>query len=172
MKCLLISASPRKGNSEALLRKIAESVPSELILLKDKEIRHCIGCLACHRKPVCVIDDDMAGILAKMRASDVLVIATPNYFANMSGLAKDLIDRTHPLYKPKALKGKKVILIMVGGSSVEKSQSALKSAIFGFVKYQELDVIGSFCFQDSASIRADEIVSLLKRVSQKQTEKK
>jgi multimeric flavodoxin WrbA len=163
MKILLISASPRSGNCETILRKISKEVPGELILLKDKDIRHCTGCLACHTRPECIIDDDMKQILDKMRAADVLVIATPNYFANMTGLAKDFIDRTHPCYKPKTLKGKKVIFIMVGGSSVEKSATALKEAMYGFVKYQGLDVIGSFAFQDRFEVPTDKIISLLKK---------
>jgi multimeric flavodoxin WrbA len=158
-KYLLISGSQRNGNTEFVLSKILDSldVPSsdkELILLKNKNIKHCIGCLRCHITPKCAIKDDMTEILGKMRNAEVLIIGTPNYFGNVTGLMKDFIDRTHPVYNTSLLKGKKVILIMVGGSEAEKSAKYLAGSMEGFIKYQKLDLIGSYCFQ---ALNADEL---------------
>ena len=109
-KALLISGSPRKGNTDFVLSKIYENISDdkELIFLREKQIKHCIGCLNCHNKPECVINDDMSEIRKKMLDSDVLIIGTPNYFDNISGLLKDFVDRTHPFYKAGLLKGKKL----------------------------------------------------------------
>ncbi|MBU0722602.1 flavodoxin family protein [Patescibacteria group bacterium] len=148
-KILLISGSPRKGNTDFVLSKIFDGIKNEkeLIFLKDKNIQHCTGCLSCHDKPECVIDDDMTQIRAKILGSDIIVIGTPNYFGNISGLLKDFVDRTHPFYKTEALKDKKVILIMVGGGEIEASQKYLDHTTHGFVKYLKLNLIGSYCFK-------------------------
>lgn len=148
-KILLISGSPRKGNTDFVLSKIFDGIKNEkeLIFLKDKNIQHCTGCLSCHDKPECVIDDDMTQIRAKMLNSDVIVIGTPNYFGNVSGLLKDFVDRTHPFYKAELLKDKKVILIMVGGGEIEASQKYLGNTMHGFLKYLKFNLIGSYCFK-------------------------
>jgi multimeric flavodoxin WrbA len=89
----------------------------------------------------------MTVIREKMLSSDIIVIGTPNYFDNVSGLLKDFIDRTHPFYKAESLKGGKLILIMVGGGEIEGTQKYLDCTMNGFVKYLKLDLLGSYCFK-------------------------
>ena len=103
-KVLILSASPRKGgNSDVLcdtfLRGATEAGHSvEKIFLRDKNIHYCTGCGVCNRTHRCVQKDDMAEILDKMVAADVIVLATPVYFYTMDGQMKTLIDRTVPRY--------------------------------------------------------------------------
>ena len=148
-KYLLISGSPRKGNTDFVLSKLFENIndEKELIFLRDKKIKHCIGCLSCHDKPQCVIDDDMTKIRDKILDFDVIIIGSPNYFDNISGLLKDFVDRTHPFYKQELLKDKKLILIMVGGGEIQGSQKYLNSTMYGFVKYLKFNLIDSYCFR-------------------------
>ncbi len=52
MKVVGICGSPRKGNTEWMLRKLLEEaaragVDTELILLREKQIKGCGGCLSC-----------------------------------------------------------------------------------------------------------------------------
>lgn len=148
-KVLIISGSPRKGNTDFALDSVFDGVKyeKEIIFLRDKKIGHCIGCLSCHEKPECVIEDDMTEIREKMVEADVLIIGTPNYFDNVSGLLKNFADRTHPLYKAELLKDKKLILVMVGGGKADISREYLNHTMHGFVKYLKLNLIGSYCFQ-------------------------
>jgi multimeric flavodoxin WrbA len=149
-KILFISGSPRNGNTDFLFSKLYEAIDNEnkqLILLKDKDIKFCRGCLFCHAKPSCAIKDDMEGILAEMTKADILIIGTPNYFDNVSGLMKSFMDRCHPLYKEKLLSGKKVILIFVGGGEIKGTKKYLNISFLGFVRYLKLKLIGSYAFQ-------------------------
>lgn len=66
--------------------------------LKGKDIRFCIGCLSCQRTGSCVLKDDVPGIMAKAKAAEVIVFATPIYYYEMSGQLKTLLDRLNPLY--------------------------------------------------------------------------
>lgn len=103
-KVLILSASPRKGgNSDILCDRFAAGSKEngntvEKIFLADRNIGFCRGCGACNRTRKCVQRDDMAEILDKMTAADVIVLATPVYFYSVNGQMKTLIDRTVPRY--------------------------------------------------------------------------
>jgi len=102
---LIISASPRdEGNSDllcdAFMQGAAEAGHAVAkIRLSDKKINFCLGCCACISDPgSCVQDDDMAGILDKALAADVLVLASPVYFLTFNARMKNFIDRFCPIY--------------------------------------------------------------------------
>ena len=101
---LILSSSPRKGgNSQTLCEQFAKGAREagntvEMISLREKSVHCCTGCLACMNTGSCVQKDDMAEILDKMLAADVIVLATPVYFYSMSAQMKMLIDRTVPAY--------------------------------------------------------------------------
>lgn len=122
-KVLILSASPRKnGNSDILcqqFRKGAEEAGHavELVPLYDRKIGFCRACYACFRNGKCVLQDDMADILAQMQAADVIVVATPTYFLTMNGMLKTTIDRFLP--KWQALGGHDVYLIITGHDGKE-----------------------------------------------------
>ena len=103
-KVLVIAGSPRKGgNSDILcdefIRGARESGnTAEKIYVQSLKIGPCRACYGCRGKGECVQQDDMAGLLEKMIAADILVLATPVYFYSMDGQMKTLIDRTLPRY--------------------------------------------------------------------------
>ncbi len=149
-KILFISGSPRKGNTEHILSKIYESIDSdskELILLRNKNIKFCKGCLTCYTRPNCTIKDDMADVLAKILKSDILVLGTPNYYENVSGLMKNFMDRCHPFYDSELIRDKKVVLVYVGGGGKDGIKKHLDLAFYGFVKHLKLDLVDSHSFE-------------------------
>ena len=154
-KVLFVSGSPRNGNTNYILSNVIEKIEnksSELILLKDFNIKSCKGCMYCHSKPKCSIKDDFESILKQIIESDIIVLATPNYFDNVSGLMKNFIDRCHPLYKEELIKNKKVFLIFVGGGSSRRSKKYLKAGFFGFIDYLLVDLVDVFSFQAQEKI--------------------
>ena len=72
-KVLVISTSMRdESNSDTLATAFlrgANEVGNETkyISLADKKISFCKGCIACQHKGECVIDDDAAVIIEKMK---------------------------------------------------------------------------------------------------------
>ncbi len=108
MKLLLVCGSPRNGNTEWMLKHLqglalAEGVEAELLLLRKLNIKLCNGCLACeaggtNRKGVCTIRDDMQRIYPKLIQADAIVFGTPVYFEMVSGLLKNFMDRTCPVW--------------------------------------------------------------------------
>lgn len=142
---VLISGSNRTGNTEYILNRINKALKnSRLILLKDRKIDYCKGCLACHYKDKCVINDDINDIIDALIDSQMIIFGVPNYFDNVSGLFKNFIDRLHPLYKSEKLKNKKVVFIYVGGGNEDGTRLKLHQSIEGFIKYLNLDLIEEF----------------------------
>jgi multimeric flavodoxin WrbA len=104
-KVLVLSASPRKsGNSDLLCDQFMRGAQEagnavEKIFLRDRVISYCTGCGTCQENGgKCVQTDDMADVLGKMIASEVIVMATPVYFYAMNAQMKTLIDRTCSRY--------------------------------------------------------------------------
>lgn len=98
---LILAGSPRKnGNSAALCRAFARGAEEsghqvETVFLRDKKIGYCLACYHCKNSGgTCIIKDDMADILDKMNAADVIVMASPVYFYSIDAQMKALIDRT------------------------------------------------------------------------------
>jgi multimeric flavodoxin WrbA len=135
MKLLGVCGSPRKGNTEWMLRKFLEAaaksgVETEIVLLKDKDIKWCSGCLSCDaggkdRKGVCKIKDDMQQLLPKMIEADGIAFGTPVYFELVSGLLKNFMDRTCPIW-PK-LEKKPIVGIAVAESGIGKAVENIKT---------------------------------------------
>ncbi|MBI5061482.1 MAG: flavodoxin family protein, partial [Candidatus Aenigmarchaeota archaeon] len=87
---------------------------TELVFLGDKKIEFCSGCGKC---PPCPKDDDVQGVLEKMKSADGIIVGSPTYYGSMSGQLKTFFDRTHPLRRGGfLLKGKVGGVIAVGGS--------------------------------------------------------
>ncbi len=147
-KILLISGSNRIGNTNYILKMINENIEnSELILLKEKNIEYCKGCLACHNIEYCVLDDDINEIISKIIDSDLIIFGVPNYFDNVSGLFKNFMDRLHPLYKSELIVNKKIIFIYVGGGNEEGTKTELHNSVSGFIKYLKVNLIKEYSFK-------------------------
>ncbi|GKX68525.1 flavodoxin family protein [Inconstantimicrobium mannanitabidum] len=113
MKILAINGSPRgiNGNTEVLLEQFLigceeAGAEKETIYLNRKHINHCSGCFSCWTKTPgkCIHKDDMEDLLLKVSMADIIVYATPLYYFTVTGLMKDFMDRTLPLFKGEILK--------------------------------------------------------------------
>jgi multimeric flavodoxin WrbA len=146
---LLISGSPRKGNTEFVLHRIFESLDEEkdIVLLREKNILRCTGCLSCDKTKKCVLKDDSEEINNKLSKADVIILGSPNYFDNVSGLLKDFIDRTNPFYETDVLKDKKLFAIMVGGGKLKNLKKAANHAIKYFAEAHKMHYLSCYCFK-------------------------
>ena len=167
-KVLLISGSQRKGNTEYILIKIREEhgIEGEPLLLRKKNIKHCVGCLSCDKTHKCILEDDMKEILDQVKKAELLIIGGPNYFDNVSGLMKDFIDRLHPCYKSENLKNKKLILVNVGGGESAGTDKYMNLALYGMIKYLKMNKLGSFSFKalEAGSIEKIEIENEIEKI--------
>ena len=142
-KVLVITTSLRAGsNSDILAERLVAGAKdagceTELISLKGREIKFCIGCLACQKTQTCVLKDDAAEIAEKVKNADVLVFVTPVYYYGMCGQMKTLLDRMNPLY-PSDYRFRKVYMLTTAAEEEadvpEKAVSGLQGWVDCFEK--------------------------------------
>lgn len=136
---LIISASPRKGgNSDTLCDQFAKGAKEagnevEKLRLSELHIEYCSACYACKKVGHCVKQDDMEYVLDKMRAADVIVLATPVYFYTMNAQLKTLIDRTLGGAQKPGLENKEFYLI----ATAADGRKAMERTIDGIRGYLE-----------------------------------
>lgn len=135
MRVIGISGAHRQGNTLQLLEKalfVCEKMgfETELVSLAEKSIGFCTTCDACKTGFTCSVKDDVFPILEKMRDADAIIIASPTYFASVSGRLKAFFDRTLPLRRNgMLLAGKVGGVITVGGSRNGGQEKALSSIV-------------------------------------------
>lgn len=104
-KIVILNGSPRKnGNTSALVKAFVDGAKSEgntvsEFFLDSMNIHGCKGCFGGHssRECPCVQKDDMNTIYPAVKECDVIVLATPLYYWNMSGQIRTAIDRLFAL---------------------------------------------------------------------------
>ena len=104
-KIVILNGSPRKnGNTSALVRAFTEGAESAghtvtEFFLSGMDIHGCKGCFSGHsgRECPCVQRDDMDKIYPAVKGSDVVVLASPLYYWNMSGQLRTAVDRLFAL---------------------------------------------------------------------------
>jgi multimeric flavodoxin WrbA/putative sterol carrier protein len=179
MKILAVNGSPRgaKGNTERILQPFLEGAreagaETEVIYLKDKEIKHCRGCFTCWTKTpgVCVHKDDMPELLDKVRQADMMVFATPLYIFTVSGLMKDFMDRMIPITQPYILQrgdhfthpprypesgGRKFVLISNAGFPERHHFSGLEETFRCLTGSPDIELAGMICCAGGEMLRQD-----------------
>lgn len=102
MKILAIVGSPRKGgNTDAVIDRVLAGAKSkdaevEKVYLRDLNISPCQGGFTCEIAKNCVIPDDMRHLSTKIRAANGIVVGTPVYMGNVSGLFLNFLNRCRP----------------------------------------------------------------------------
>lgn len=102
---VVLNGSPRKnGNTSALVREFkkgAENAGNTVteFFLNSMDIHGCRGCFGGHssRECPCVQKDDMDKIYPAVRDGDVIMLASPLYYWNMSGQIRTAVDRLFAL---------------------------------------------------------------------------
>ena len=151
-KILVITTSLRaRSNSDILAERMVAGAKDaghevELISLKGKTIKYCIGCFACQKTQKCIQKDDAIEIAEKMKNADTLVFVTPIYYYEMSGQMKTLLDRMNPLY-PSDYKFRKVYMLSVAAEDEETTPEKAVNGLQGWVDcFEKAELAGSlFC---------------------------
>ncbi|OAG27484.1 flavodoxin family protein [Thermodesulfatator autotrophicus] len=100
MNILAFQGSPRLGgNTDLLLDSFLNGAKEaqarvEKINLYRVQIGPCIECGECDETGECVIPDDMKEIYPKIDAADVIVVASPIFFYNITSRTQALVERS------------------------------------------------------------------------------
>ena len=108
---LIVNGSPRKNGSTATLLneagKLAEEAGYSLHRtdLIDLDIKPCLGCLRCKETGFCVQKDDMTELYDLIKKADFILMGSPIYFGDSTGLFKTFFDRWYALLSYSQRKG-------------------------------------------------------------------
>jgi multimeric flavodoxin WrbA len=135
MKIVCLLGSPRvKGNSATVARHFCKELEEKGAQVQSFELnklsyRGCQACMSCKTKlDHCVLKDDLAEVLDAVRGADILVMASPVYYGEVSSQLKGFIDRTFSYLKPdyvtnpspsRLSPGKKLVFILTQGQPDE-----------------------------------------------------
>ena len=87
---ILVGSMRRDGNTDLLAQAFAEGAREnnsvEIVSVADYKVNPCIGCNSCftRERNKCFQNDDMDEIYEKLRAADIVVVASPVYFYGIS----------------------------------------------------------------------------------------
>jgi len=130
MKAFIVSGGRNpKGQTaraaEALLEGLrGAGAAGEIVHLPPLAIERCRQCDddgwgLCRREGRCVIEDDLAGLVDRLRAADVVAFATPVYFSDLAECLRAMLDRLRRTCMHEAgkrgLAGKPAVGLCVAG---------------------------------------------------------
>ena len=102
-KIIAVNAGPRKGwNTDTLITEAAKGAESagaaveKFDLFRLEKYTGCISCFGCKKekyKGHCVCQDGLTEVLDAIRASDGLIIGSPNYLSEMTASFRALYER-------------------------------------------------------------------------------
>ena len=108
MLVLGFQGSPRKkGNTSFLLTHFMQTaeklgVQTRMIEVARQNIIPCKEYVVCEKKGYCPIDDDLqSDIYALVRRAEVVVMASPIFFYNMTAQLKAVVDRCQTFWARK-----------------------------------------------------------------------
>jgi multimeric flavodoxin WrbA len=141
MKVIAIIGSPRgKGAGYKVVRQIEERMKAlgdmdfEYLFLKDANLKPCIGCFNCVAKgeDKCPLRDDRAMIEQKMLEADGIILSSPGYVQNVSGLMKNFMDRfAYTNHRLRFFKPKGMLVINSGGAGLNEALKCMEIALGG-----------------------------------------
>ena len=144
MKILVLMGSNRcNGNTDQLtglmkdhLQQEAEqhqiALEIETIYLGKQNLQFCQGCRACYDQGEdhCPLKDDLLAIKAKLLAADGIILASPVYVDDVSGITKNFIDRLcHVCHRPQFAGKSAYLLATSGGSRTGKALETMQMAL-------------------------------------------
>ena len=100
MVLAIVGSSRKGGNTDILTEQVLfgvkkQGIITEKIYLSDFSIKDCIGCEGCKKTFSCIIQDDMQKIYPLIDKAEALILASPTYFYNVTGLMKFFLDRLY-----------------------------------------------------------------------------
>jgi len=150
MKIVGLLGSPRpNSNSSAIANrflKTAQELGAETksFTLNRLTYRGCQGCYVCKTSlERCVLQDDLAQVLDAVAEADLVVLASPVYYGEVTSQLKAFLDRTFsylvPDYRssatPTRLSPKKLIFVLTQGHPDEEMFSDIFRRYEHFLKW-------------------------------------
>ena len=130
MNVVALLGSPRSGKNSATIATSFTATAAQLgaeihtFELNKLNYRGCQGCYACKQHlDHCILQDDLTQVLNAVQAADLVLLASPVYYGDVTAQLKGFVDRafsylvpdypTNP--KPSRLAPKQLVLVLTQG---------------------------------------------------------
>ena len=125
MKYVIINGSPRRKNTWKVVKQVESNLDGEFeeIHLSKEKIPLCNGCFNCimNGEDKCPHFDKINPIIEKINSCDGIIMTSPVYALNVTGLLKNFIDHTAYLYhRPKFFDKKALVIVTTAGAGQKK----------------------------------------------------
>lgn len=167
MKIAILNGSPRKQNTEAMVNAFAEGAREaghevEILHVGKMKIAGCLGCEYCHSKGEgkCVQKDDMEKVLPAYLDSDMIVFASPLYYATLTAQLEAAIQRVYCIGKPA--KATKAALLLSSASGAYDAAIARYKAYTGFTGIEDMGVCTATGEENKSEAKLAEIRAFAK----------
>jgi multimeric flavodoxin WrbA len=150
MKIVTLLGSPRSQKNSATIAGRFTDTAAQLgaetrtFELNRLTYRGCQGCYACKKgHDRCVLQDDLTQVLAAVQEADLVLLASPVYYGEVTAQLKGFIDRTFSYLKPDYLTNpqpsrlgpKKLVFVLTQGHPDEKMFADIFPRYDGFLKW-------------------------------------
>ncbi len=157
IKVLAIIGSPKKGNSYKITQQVENHLKSfanndkkgkvdlefNYIFLRDANLEMCRGFFTCipRGEDKCPLKDSRADIENRILASNGIILVSPVYSMNVTGLMKNFMDRfAYTLHRPKYVNQKLMLLVTAGEVGIKPTLKALSNTMGGGYLVSKLGV--------------------------------
>jgi multimeric flavodoxin WrbA len=81
----------------------AAGAETKSIYVRRLKLDGCLECGSCDETGECVIQDDMHSVYPLMQEANIIFLASPNFFYNVTAQVKLLIDRSQAMWSRRLL---------------------------------------------------------------------
>jgi multimeric flavodoxin WrbA len=150
VKVIAFNGSPRPGgNTEVLMNEALKPLREAgheitVFELNKIVIKPCQDCGGCTKTGICIHKNDaMCGIYDAIREAERIILSSPIFFSSVSAQTKAMIDRCQAFWCDKYLnkkeipagpRGRKGLLLLVGGMKKEGSQACAEETSKAFFR--------------------------------------
>ncbi|MCR4770927.1 MAG: flavodoxin family protein [Oscillospiraceae bacterium] len=164
MNTLIFFGSPRKNGGTAALTDIlcrGLAGGHKLVYAYSSDISPCVDCRACRTLPGCVIKDSMSEVYDCIAECDNIVIASPIYYAELTGRLLDVASRLQTFFSARRYRGEKPRIrpkrggvILVGGGS-GGAERAFETAKMIMREMNCRDIFAPVCSTNTDAVPAE-----------------
>ena len=161
MHIVVLSGSPRKnGNTAIMVEAFKEGAESagntvEVLGVGSMKIAGCKACRYCFEHDgACVNDDDMTDVYNALKKADMMVLASPVYWFDVTSQLKCAIDRLYAFGGPGFSFSKVALLLNSQSPNVYTAATAAYKDMNAYLKWEDQGII-TICGMEEKGSMAD-----------------
>lgn len=163
IKTLIINGSPRRnGGTATLVNMLKAELRGDITVIETyyADISPCVDCRVCWSEPFCAIDDGMHKAYRAIDESDNIVIASPIYFAELTGSLLQWASRLQFIWTAKNMRGqpyladkprKGAVMLADGGDGYYETAMAMGKRL---LRVMGAEFVGSVYFSGTDKLGA------------------